>query len=437
MTSTIPLLLDQPDWPAVPTSRDELGVPDAVIIDLILRSLWLNGSSSLTSLQKTLKLPFEVLEEFFQEFRQQQLVEVKQTVGRDYVFILTAAGHLQAAARIEVCRYAGPAPVSLDQYERVVRAQAAVVDVTRDQLRSAFHDLVLPDALLDQLGPSLIAHQSLFLYGDTGSGKSSIAQRILRIYEDPVVVPCAVQVGGQIISILDPNVHRLVRFAGDTLDPRWAVCRRPCIKVGGELSAAMLELRRDDATDIFVAPCQVKANNGILIIDDFGRQMISPRELLNRWIQPLDQHADFLTLASGTKFQVPFELLLVFSTNLDPNDLVDEAFLRRIQTKVLVQDVSAENFDRIFERVVEMEGVPCDDGCAAHLRGRCLNSGARVLRACHPLDVFRLIKAISKYERHPVRITTANIDRAVDLYFANAPRGKIAPPRKKSLSPRE
>jgi hypothetical protein len=362
------------------------------------------------------------------------VVEVKQTVGRDYIFILTDSGRSQAAARMEACQYVGPAPVSLHEYERVVRAQAAVVDVTRDQLRRAFHDLVLPDALLDQLGPSLIAHQSLFLYGDTGSGKSSIAQRILRIYEDPIVVPYAVQVDGHIIAILDPNVHRLVRFTGDTLDPRWVVCQRPCVKVGGELSAAMLELRRDEATGVFIAPSQVKANNGILIIDDFGRQKVSPRELLNRWIQPLDQHADFLTLASGTKFQVPFELLLVFSTNLDPNDLVDEAFLRRIQTKVLVQDVSAENFDRIFERVVEMEKVPCDPGCAAHLRHRCLTSGAKVLRACYPLDVFRLIKAISRYDGNPVRITRANIDRATDLYFAKARRRKLAPTGRRRVS---
>jgi hypothetical protein len=427
VTSTVPRLLGQPSWPAVPRSSDDLHVPRAVINDLILRSLWSHSSATLTSLQSALKLPFEVVEDFFQEFRQEQLVEVKHTVGRDYSFVLTSSGRSQAAARMEVCQYIGPAPVPLHEYERVVRAQAAVVDVTRDALRRAFHDLVLPDALLDQLGPSLIAHQSLFLYGDTGSGKSSIAQRILRIYEDPVVVPYAVHVDGHIISILDPNVHKLVRFTGDTLDPRWVVCQRPCVKVGGELSAAMLELRPDQATGVFIAPCQVKANNGILIIDDFGRQMLSPRELLNRWIQPLDQHVDFLTLASGTKFQVPFELLLVFSTNLDPNDLVDEAFLRRILTKVLVEDVRAEDFDRIFERVVEAENVPCDSGCAAHLRYRCLTSGTKVLRACYPLDIYRLIKAISRYHTDPVRITCANIDRAADLYFAKARPRKLAP----------
>ena len=422
MTSTISSLLGKAEWPSVPVSLADLQVPHSVINDLILRSVWVQGSATLTLLQRRLKLPFAVLDGFFQALRQQQFVEVKETNGHDYTFTLTSAGRCKAAARMEVCHYVGPAPVSLHQYRTVVRAQAAVVDVTREQLRAAFNDLVLTDVLLDQLGPALIAHRSLFLYGDTGSGKTSIAERVLRIYEDPIVVPWAVEVDGQIITILDPNVHRLVRFTGDTLDPRWVVTQRPCIKVGGELSAAMLELRRDEATDVFIAPFQVKANNGILIMDDFGRQKMSPRELLNRWIQPLDQRVDFLTLVSGMKFDVPFELLLVFSTNLEPDDLVDEAFLRRIQTKLLIEDVSSENFDRIFQMVIEAEHVPCDDGCAAYLRHRCLTSGSKVLRACYPLDVFRLIKAISQYDGTPVNITQSNIDRAVDLYFAKSRR---------------
>ena len=419
-TSAVPRILGLPVWPVVPNSIDDLDVPHDVINDLILRSLWLHGTATFTSLRKALKLPFHVLEPLFQQFRHQQLVDVIQTVGLNTTFALTNAGRSQAAARMEVCQYAGPAPVSLDQYTRVVKAQAAVVELNRGQLRDAFDDLVLPDALLDQLGTSMIAHRSLFLHGGTGSGKTSIAERLLRIYEDPVVVPYAVEVDGNIISIFDPNVHRLVDFTGDELDPRWVVCRRPCVKVGGELSAAMLDLRRDEVTRVFIAPCQVKANNGILIIDDFGRQVISPNELLNRWIVPLDQQADFLTLASGAKFQMPFELMLVLSSNLDPNDLVDEAFLRRVQTKVLVPDVSVESFDRIFERVVETEHVPCDPGCAEHLRRRCLASGSKVLRACYPMDIYRLIKAISKYEAHPAIVTTENIDRAVDLYFAKS-----------------
>jgi predicted ATPase with chaperone activity len=229
-----------------------------------------------------------------------------------------------------------------------VSAQAAKVRLRRETLRTAFDDLVLPDGLLDQLGPSLIGHQSLFLYGGTGNGKTSIAERILRIYQDTILAPYAIEVDGHIVTLYDPVVHHAVPDDDELLDPRWVVCKRPCITVGGELSAAMLELRLDESPHVFIAPCQLKANNGILIIGDFGRQMLSPRELLNRWIVPLDRRVDYLTLASGMKFQVPFELMVVFSTNLDPCDLADEAFLRRIQTKVLVEDVSAEVFDQIM-----------------------------------------------------------------------------------------
>ena len=180
----------------------------------------------------------------------------------------------------------------------------------------------------------------------------------------------------------------------------------------------MLELRLDDSTRVFISPCQMKANNGILIIDDFGRQMLSPRDLLNRWVVPLDRRVDYLTLASGMKFQVPFELMVVFSTNLNPHDLADEAFLRRIQTKVQVEHVSTEVFDQIFERVVEAHGAPCEPGCAEYLRQRCLAAGSKCLRACYPLDIYRLVEAISEYEGRPVWLTRADIDRAVGLYFA-------------------
>jgi hypothetical protein len=180
----------------------------------------------------------------------------------------------------------------------------------------------------------------------------------------------------------------------------------------------MLELRPDEDTRVFIAPCQMKANNGILIIDDFGRQVLSPRELLNRWIVPLDRRVDYLTLTSGMKFQVPFELMVVFSTNLDPYDLADEAFLRRIQTKVRVESVTSEVFDQIFQRVIQHVQAPCEPGSAEYLRERCLAAGAKNLRACYPMDVYRLVKAISEYEGRPVRITRPNIDRAVALYFA-------------------
>jgi hypothetical protein len=410
--------------PTIPDRLGELGIPRAMVSDLVLRFLWLHGTGTLALLHETLKLSFPVLETVFHEFRQQQLLEVKGMVGNDYSFSLTAGGRHLATARSEVCQYVGPAPVSIQQYHEVVKGQNAKLHLSRDSLRRAFHDLVLPDSLLDSLGPSLIGHQSLFLYGGTGSGKTSIAERILRIYQDAIVVPYAVEVDGHIIAVFDPIVHRQVDADDEFLDPRWVLCHRPCITMGGELSASMLELRLDESTHVFIAPCQMKANNGILVVDDFGRQVLSPQQLLNRWIVPLDRRIDYLTLASGMKFQVPFELMVVFSTNLDPADLADEAFLRRIQPKVLVEDVSDEIFDLIVKQVITVHSVPAETGCAEYMRERCMAAGATTLRACYPLDILKLVKAIAEYEGRAVRLTRANIDRAVGLYFAKSPTRK-------------
>jgi len=420
--SAAPQIVRQECWPLIPDRTEDLGISPSLVKDLFLRYLWLHGGGSLTALSETLKLSYPLVEGLFHQFRQQQLLEVKGSQGNDYSFTLTTQGRAQATSRNEVSQYVGPAPVSIQQYHKVVKAQTAHVRVSRESIRRAFEDLVLPDGVLDQLGPSLISHQSLFLYGGTGNGKTSIAERILRIFHDVVVVPYAVEVDGHVITLFDPVVHRPVPFHDELLDPRWVVCERPCITVGGELSAAMLELRLDESTKVFISPCQMKANNGILIIDDFGRQMLTPRELLNRWIVPLDRRVDYLTLASGMKFQVPFELMVVFSTNLDPHDLADEAFLRRIQTKVLVENVSPEIFDQIFQRVVRAHQAPCEPGCAEYLRLSCAASGSKLLRACYPMDIFKLVKAISEYEGRPVRMTHANIDRAVGLYFAKLQR---------------
>lgn len=406
--------------PTIPDRMSDLGVPRALVNDLILRYLWLHGTGTLAALHDALKLSFPVLETIFHHFRQQQMLDVKGMLGNDYSFTLTASGRALATARYEVCQYVGPTPVSIQQYHEVVRAQAAQVNLTRESLREAFHDLVLPDNLLDALGPSLVGHQSLFLYGGTGNGKTSIAERILRVYKDKILVPYAVEVDGHIITVFDPVVHRPTNDSHEVLDPRWVECHRPCITVGGELSSSMIELRLDEATHVFISPCQMKANNGLLIIDDFGRQVMKPRELLNRWIVPLDRRVDYLTLASGMKFQVPFELMVVFSTNLNPHDLADEAFLRRIQTKVLVDNVSAEVFDEIFRRTAAKHDVVCEPDAAEHLRARCMEAGSQYLRACYPNDIYGLIKAISKYEGRAIRFTKANIDRAVDLYFAKA-----------------
>ena len=419
----MPVVADFPETtndarPLMPDRLEDLEIPRSLVADLILRYLWLHGSGSLTALHETLKLSFPVLEAVFHQFRQQQLLDVKGMLGNDYSFTLTAGGRAQATSRSEICQYVGPAPVSIQQYARVVKAQAPKVKLSRDRLRDAFSDLVLADDFLDQLGPALIGQQSLFLYGGTGNGKTSIAERIPRIYHDQILVPYAVEVNGHIVTVFDPVVHKAMPNDDDRLDPRWVLCERPCITVGGELSAAMLELRLDEATRVFIAPCQMKANNGVFIIDDFGRQLLSPRELLNRWIVPLDRRVDYLSLASGMKFQVPFELMVVFSTNLEPRELADDAFLRRIQSKVIVGHVSDDIFDEIFRRVLERNQAPSEPGSAEYLRSKCRAAAGEELHACYPIDIFRLVRSISEYEGRTLRVTRPAIDRAVGLYFA-------------------
>jgi hypothetical protein len=347
-------------------------------------------------------------------------VEVKGMVGNDYSFVLSQGGKNLASDRYQISQYAGSAPVSLKEYAAATRTQSARVQIDRKALKNAMSDLVINDAMLDALGPALISQSSIFLYGPSGNGKTSIAERMLRVYQDAVLIPHAVEVDNQVISVYDPVVHQRIEMENPDIDPRWLLCRRPCIVVGGELIPSMLELRLDDTSGIYAAPLQMKANNGIFIIDDFGRQLMSPRDLLNRWIVPLDRRVDYLTLRYGVKFQIPFELMVVFSTNLDPSDLADEAFLRRIHNKILIDAVDAGAFDQIFQRVVAAKRVPVEKDSCEYLRTLCSAGGRRELRACYPMDICNILVSISEYERRPVRMTRDDIERAVDLYFAKS-----------------
>lgn len=404
----------------VPQTLEELRLPESLVLDLVLRRLLLEGFSTLQSLSKALRLSTAIVHQAFNQLRSQQVVEVKGMIGNDYRFALSQAGKELAADRFQISQYAGAAPVSLEDYHTVVRAQAAKVQLDRKTLRSALSDLVVTDELLDQLGPALISQSSIFIYGPSGNGKTSIAERMLRVYQDAVLIPYAVEVDHQIISVYDPVVHHKLEIEDPDVDPRWVLCRRPCIIVGGELVPSMVELRLDETSGIYAAPLQMKANNGIFIIDDFGRQLMSPRDLLNRWIVPLDRRVDYLTLRYGIKFQIPFELLVVFSTNLDPYDLADEAFLRRIHNKIYVGPVDPATFDRIFQRVVAAKRIPAEPGSAEYLRKLALQDGRRELRACYPLDIANIIVAISSYEGRPPQINRAELERAVQLYFAKS-----------------
>ncbi len=409
--------------PPAPQTMENLGIPQSLVLDLVLRRLMMEGFSNLHSLSQSLKLSLPVIDVAFRHLRGQQLVEVKGMIGNDYSFVLSQAGKNLASDRFQISQYAGAAPVSLKDYAAATRAQAAQVAVDRKALRSALSDLVTTDRLLDSLGPALISQSSIFLYGPSGNGKTSIAERMLRIYQDAVLLPYAVEVDNQIISLYDPVVHQKLEMDDPEIDPRWVLCRRPCIVVGGELIPSMVELRLDDSSGIYAAPLQMKANNGIFIIDDFGRQLMSPRDLLNRWIVPLDRRVDYLTLRYGVKFQIPFELMVVFSTNLDPHSLADEAFLRRIHNKIYIEPVDTATFDNIFQRVVAAQKIPTETDSAQYLRTLVLADGRTELRACYPFDICNILVSISEYERRPVQMTRVDLDRAVGLYFAKRENG--------------
>jgi len=404
--------------PPIPQTLKDLRIPESLVLDLVLRRMLIEGFSNLGGLSRSLRIAVPIVDAVFKHMRAQQLVEIKGMQGNDYNFVLSQAGKQLAGERFQVSQYAGACPVSLQEYQTSTKAQSAKVQVDRRVLRQAFSDLIVSDRMLDQLGPAIISQTSIFVYGPTGNGKTSLAERMLRVYNDAIMIPYAVEVDSQIISVYDPVVHHPIENNEENVDPRWIMCKRPCILVGGELIPSMLELRLDESSGIYAAPLQMKANNGILLIDDFGRQLMSPRDLLNRWIVPLDRRVDYLMLRYGVKFQIPFELMVVFSTNLEPSDLADEAFLRRIHNKIYVEAVDPNSFDQIFGRVVQSRNIQVESDSAEYLRKLCLREGRTELRACYPADICNILTSIGRYEGRPPLMTKPELERATALYFA-------------------
>jgi hypothetical protein len=407
--------------PPEPRTTQDVGIPDYMVHDLFLRHMLQRSITNIAELSRAMRLPDNVITGVFRHCKHQRLIEVLGMEGNDFNFTLTSSGRILAGDRASRCSYAGPAPVPLTAYYQSTRAQAARLSVDRNTIIGALDDLVLSDFIVDQLGPALISQRSLFLYGGTGNGKTSIAERLYRLHCDAIVIPYALEVDGQIIILYDPVVHERLDVDFPGLDQRWVVCKRPSITVGGELVSSMLDLRKDAGSGTYAAPVQLKANNGVFIIDDFGRQMISPRDLLNRWIVPLDRRTDHLALDYGIKFEIPFELLVVFSTNLDPSELADECFLRRIPNKIFVESLEAKHFDEIFRRVANSRNLLWDMSIPRRLRELCLAKTGE-LRACVPRDICEILSAIMTYERREPRITKEDLDRAVALYFPDANR---------------
>lgn len=402
--------------PAV-QNLDQLEVPTMTLIDLVLRRTFIDQRSSITEAGNQLGLSYPVVESLIAEMRQREWVEISGANGRDLSFSLTERGRGAAKVVNSRCSYAGVAPVGLSEYERVVRAQRPTATIHREQLTRAFGDLVVPDEMLTQLGPALVSDRAMFLYGPPGTGKSSIAERLIRAYQDHVFIPHAIAVDNQIVKVYDPVVHHARAEQPTGCDRRFVLCERPSILTGGELLMDMLELRYDQTTGIHVAPLQLTANNGLFIIDDFGRQIISPQELLNRWIVPLEREIDHLQLNTGVKFSVPFLTKVAFSTNLDPGELGDEAFFRRIPNKIRIGAMGSDEFTWVFRRVAGDMQLPMSEGAPDHLIGLCTARGTGELRAYLPRDFCRLIASICTFEQWAPQVTELTLDRAAAIYW--------------------
>ncbi len=410
-TKGLPALIPRP-----PAKIEELNIPVAMVEDLFIRRLYLERTSTIHDVSTALGIRMSIGRELAEDLRTRLLLEYHGMEGRDYRIGLTEQGTTMAIGRMGQSTYSGVAPVSLADYTARVWDQKTEMNINRDSIRAAFGDLVLEDDLVDQLGPAFLSDGAIFLYGPPGTGKTSLAERMIRIYDDRVLVPRAVEVDGQIISVYDQAVHQPAPEQPTDLDPRWVLCDRPIVIVGGELTMSMLELDFDPTSGTYNAPIQMQANNGILVVDDFGRQQISPGELLNRWIVPLSRDIDFLKLASGTKFTVPFELKFVASTNLDPSDLGDDAFLRRLRNKVYVGPITANAFNWVLVRVAQAKGIEVTAEAAEYLRSIAIEHIGE-LRPYIAVDFLDLMTGIAIYENRARRLDRYMIDRVARVYF--------------------
>jgi hypothetical protein len=422
----ISALLDEIDFqPPEPRTQEESGLTDGLVEALICKQLAAAGCASGRTLAAKLGLPFVLLEPRLKKLRSRQLcIHASASELNDLNYALTEAGRQHAERLAEGCAYLGPAPVPLSDYVASVEAQTITAGVVRrEQLEHAFQDISVNADLLARLGPAVNSGAGLFLYGAPGNGKTTLADRITLCFGQEIWVPHALIAEDEIILLYDPAYHlaaappRDKGIRRDSHDRRWVKVRRPTVVAGGELTMDALEIRHSPHSHVSEAPLQLKSNCGSLLIDDFGRQRMNPHELLNRWIVPLEKGHDYLTLASGKKIQVPFDQLIIFSTNLDPRELVDEAFLRRIPYKVHVPDPDEEEFHRLFELSAPRLGCTYDRAAVEHLLAVHYRPLRRPLRRCHPRDLLLQVRHHCAYLGLPQQMKPEYLDVAARNYF--------------------
>ena len=400
-------------------SVGELGIHQGTLEDLALKLIYLGRELMLDELAARLRVTFSVARDLFQSLRRAELCESIGMVEGIHRVTTTMQGRGRALELLSQNQYTGPAPVCLEDYVSRVRAQGVRnFPVQQESVERAFQHLVLPTRILRQLGIAAVSGTSIFLYGPTGTGKSSVAESIPSIYFDRVWIPYAVEIDTQIIAIFDPTIHKSIHEpeTGDG-DRRWVLCRRPRVTVGGELTIEMLDLQFNPVRKFYTAPVQMKANNGALILDDFGRQRIRAEELLNRWMVPLDRRLDFLSLVGGRKFEIPFELFVIFATNLDPTQLADEAFLRRIRNKVRLDNMDRTQFHLVFERLCRRFDLKCEPSVVDFLIDLITTEWKQPLRPCYAEDLVTQVLWTAQYDRRSPCLDRDALSEACRNYF--------------------
>jgi hypothetical protein len=411
--------------PGPPLTLADAGLSESLVDTLVCKYLLVKGRGSGRTIANHLCLPFCILEPRLQALRTRTLLTHSSSAAlNDFVYVLTDKGDQQAQNWMDACAYVGAAPVPLLDYVMSVEAQSIRAESPqREQLERSFAGISVNPRIFDKLGPAVNSGGGLFLYGEPGNGKTTLAERIALCFGQAIWLPYALIVDGQIIKLFDPACHRPIDhndnsvLKGNDFDRRWVRIRRPTVIAGGELTMELLEIRYQAAKNFSEAPLQLKSNCGVFLIDDFGRQRINPTELLNRWIVPLEKGYDFLTLPTGQTIQVPFDQMIIFSTNLNPKDLVDEAFLRRIAYKIHVKDPDQSEFRQLCKTAAQSMEIDYDESAIDHLIQKHYLEAKRRFSRCHPRDLLRHLRSYCSYFRLAIEMRTEYLDIVVDTYF--------------------
>jgi len=430
-----------------PQTIEETGLDFSMVLDLVVKSIYFAGRPTARQIAGQIALSYPVVDEILAFMKREQLAEVVGSSGMGeqlYEYTLSGKGLEKAEEALNRNHYLGPAPVSFAAYLEVLQRQSIRdVRISPEGVDEALSHLVLDDAVPAALGPAVNSGRTMLLYGGSGNGKSTITHAIGRMLPGEVLIPYAIDLNGVIVKLFDPRVHeeiaaekQMERRAEDRSyggaerrrDRRWVIARRPMITAGGELTLKDLELRYAPQSQFYIAPLQWKANSGILIVDDFGRQMIQPKELLNRWIVPMEERVDHLSMHTGDVVEVPFDVLLIFSTNLEPSQLGDEAFFRRIRHKIEIPDPSREQFLEILAHVCQERAISLDPQAAVYLIEHYYERTGRGFKGCHARDIVELVVDICSYHGEPPSFTRRHLDAACHSYFVSSHGGTAASP---------